>query len=103
MGSENCSDRSPRYADPAAAAPTCRAAYVAGIWQGLGGPKAFVSYQRYRRVKKPLFRLVGPGGNSTKPSVRARAVKSPDPLVGQGVAQGRPQSSCVTLTGINPV
>src|SRR2546429_2586098 len=39
-----------------------------------------------------LFRSFGPGGSSTKPAVPASAVKSPDPLVGAGIAQLRPQS-----------
>ena len=43
--------------------------------------------------------MFGPGGSSTKPSVPASAVKSPDPLVGAGFAQARPQSSISTFTG----
>src|SRR5581483_842906 len=65
-----------------------------------------IGYQRCRRVTKPLGYVFGPGGNSTKPSVPASEVKSPEPLVGLGVAQERPQSSTSTRMGmkkVNPV
>ena len=41
--------------------------------------------------------MLGPGGSSTNPSVPASAVKSPEPLVGQGSAEVRPQSSLLQL------
>src|SRR5579883_1975472 len=57
------------------------------------------NHQRYNRVTNPLGYSFGPGGSSTNPCVPASAVKSPDPFVGQGIAQLRPQSSVSTLTG----
>src|ERR1700732_959482 len=56
-------------------------------------------YQRYTLVTKPFGEVFGPGGSSTKPSVPARLRKSPEPLGGRGVAQGRPQSLCSMATG----
>src|SRR5579872_6511515 len=60
-------------------------------------------YQRCRRVTKPFGYLFGPGGSSTKPSVPASDVKSPDPFVGRGIAQARPQSSTSIRTGMKEV
>src|SRR5437016_1119273 len=57
--------------------------------------------QRYRRVTNPFGQVFGPGGSSTKPAVPASAMKSPDPLVGAGIAQLRQQSSCSSRTGRN--
>jgi hypothetical protein len=56
-------------------------------------------YQRKYRATKPLGKDCGPGGSSTNPSVPASAVKSPEPLVGRGSAEVRPQSSDFSFTG----
>src|SRR5579864_503636 len=60
-------------------------------------------YHLCRRVTNPFGYLLGPGGSSTNPSVPARDVKSPDPLVGEGMAQARPQSSTSIRIGMKSV
>src|SRR5579863_9976391 len=56
-------------------------------------------YQRYRAATKPFGYVIGPGGSSTKPSVPIRLRKSPEVLVGRGLAHGWPHSSTSTATG----
>src|SRR6185437_5757515 len=50
-------------------------------------------HHRYSRATYPRAKSAGPGGSSTNPSVSASAARSPEPLVGEGVAHGRPHSS----------
>ena len=47
-----------------------------------------ILYQRYKTATKPFGYVLGPGGSSTNPSVPIRLRKSPDVLVGCGLAQG---------------